>query len=211
MWNNMIAKGGHIGFGLDAEEAENDWYVNKCKESLALDAERRFTRRLQELKPWLPNEDMLHITGVGCLVYKDGELTETRTSRRVRIGKKEFEMFYYLSKVLGDALSYTDIVVVLQRELNQFFYNISNQFIPIGEYPIVKVAERSDHFNPETIYYTTSGALIGCTGQYVGLKELGDEQYHIAESFGKENMRGILSYIGYRVGVQFSEGGVGLG
>ena len=58
-----------IGFGLTDNEASADVYVNSCMTSLSNDTKNLFTKRREDIRPWMPKSNMLHLSGIGCLLY----------------------------------------------------------------------------------------------------------------------------------------------
>lgn len=211
MWNHMVVKQKQVGFGLTAEEAEQDWYINRCRETLEDDTEKRYTDRRKELGAWIPSIGILHISGVGCLIYKEGQISENRYGHKVRLFRKGYSIYTYMSELFGDRLSYEDIAVCIQDEVSMFFRGISEEFHPLREYPVVKVAERNAQFNPDVVYTLNNGILVGDSGNVIGMKVIGDEQYHLLEIDSMENKYDALMYLCYRLGVSFEEGGLGIG
>lgn len=203
MWNNMVFLDGQIGFGVTEEEAQNDWYINKCRENLEYDTKNEFKSKRALYKPWFPQKSMLHISTIGCLIYEKGKLWNTKDKSTVTIDATGYNIYYYLSRTFGNRLSYSDIFVVLQKEISKFFRSISLEFIPLIEYPIIKISARGAAFNPEVVYALNSGLFIGYGNQFIGLKFLGEEQYYLVELKDRKDMIGILSYLGYRLGLQF--------
>jgi len=211
VWNNMVLKDKQVGFGLTKEDAENDWYINMCRENIENDTNHRYTARISELSAWLPMSNLLHISGVGCLEYHDGVLLETRSGNSVRVMRKGYSIYSYLTELFGDGLSYEDIAVCVQEPLTRFFRGISEEFYPLREYPSVKVAERNEQFNPEVIYILRNGVTVGSSKDIIGMKLLGDEQYHLLELDLLQNRYDALMYLRYRLGVTLGEGGLGIG
>lgn len=207
----MVVKHKQVGFGLTAEEAQRDWYINRCRESLEDDTEKLYAARRNELGAWIPCNGVLHISGVGCLMYQNGLLSESKSGRTVRISRKGYSIYTYLSELFGDRLSYEDIAVCVQDEVSAFFRGISEEFYPLREYPAVKVAERNAQFNPEVVYNLRNGVLVGDGGGVIGMKVMGDEQYHLLEVDSVGNKYDALMYLCYRLGISFGEGGLGIG
>lgn len=211
VWNHMLLKNRQVGFGLTKEDAEKDWYINMCREDIANDTEHWYTDRVAELSAWLPTESLLHISGVGCLEYRKGVLREERSGKSVPVRRKGYSIYSYLTELFGDSLSYEDIAVCIQEPLTKFFRGISEEFHPLREYPFVKVAERNEQFNPEVIYMLRNGVIVGSSKDIIGMKLLGDEQYHLLELDVLQNRYDAMMYLRYRLGITLEEGGLGIG
>lgn len=207
----MVVRQNQVGFGLTAEEAEHDWYVNRCRESIGDDTKNIYTGRKRELEAWLPCMNTLHISGVGCMVYEGDMLKEERSGRSVRLTRKGYSIYSYMAELFGDGLSYEDIAVCIQDEVSTFFKSVSGEFYALKEYPVVKVAERNVQFNPDVVYTLCNGVLVGDGGDVVGMKIIGDEQYHLLEAASMGNKYDLLVYLCYRLGISFEEGGLGIG
>lgn len=170
-----------IGFGVTREEAENDAYINACTVDLSNDKEKRFISRRTELHPWMPLSNMLHISGVGCLVYENRKIRETASGKTIVVAATGNAIFRYMSILFGERLSYTDIVCVLREEIDTFFANISNEFVPIGQMPIIQTQRESAGFIPNVLYKTNAGFVIGCVNNYVGIRHIGEDCFYVTE------------------------------
>lgn len=199
----MYFQDGQIGFGVTQEEAVSDWYINRCRDNLEYDTENKFKSKREIYKPWFPQSNMLHISTVGCLIYKEGKLWNTKSKQSIAVDTTGYNIYYYLYNIIGNNLSYSDIFVTLHKEISEFFKNISNEFVPLKQYPIIKISERGVNFNPEVIYSLNSEIFIGYDRHYIGLKFLGEDFYYIVELEDKKDTLGILCYLSYRVELQF--------
>ena len=206
--NYLLSSDGQVGFGNTKEEAEYDLYVNKCRQSLSNDKDKLFTKRREELKPWLPKENMLHITSVGCLVYDNGKLYNSKTGKSVVITQYDKAIYYYVACLLGDDLSYTDITVVLRPEIDKLFSTISDRFRLIKDMPTIKRMSGINGFEPNIVYTLNCGILVGITDDLVGAKVIGDEMFNVVEREGSLATIPLLSYVGYKIGYIFDEEGV---
>lgn len=207
MRNFIEVSDGFVGFGATREEAIEDCYIAKCIASLSNDTEEKFTKRREELHPWLPMSNLLHISGVGCLMYKDYRIIETKSGRSVSLLRKDGSIFYYMSQLFQDSLSFTDIAVVLRPEIEQFFKNISEEFASIKEYPQIQLLNNDNGFKPIVIYNTSDGIIIGNAGSQIGIKFVGDSHYYVTDVDSNFVTMDMLSYVGLKLGVIFTEEG----
>lgn len=169
-----------IGFGLSYEEATADAYVNSCMVSLQNDKDGIFTKRRKEISPWMPKANMLHLSGIGCLIYEEMKITETGTGKQVLVATTGDSIFFYLAELFGDKLSYSDIVCVIREEIDAFFTNISNEFILIEDMSLIQVQQESVNFKPDVLYTTEFNFAIGCSEDTIGLKWQGEDCYYTA-------------------------------
>lgn len=191
---------GSVGFGISAEEAVEDAYINACSTSLDNDTRGIFKSRRQEMHPWMPTPHMLHISGVGCLVYENAVIRETKSNNSLIVAATNNSIFYYLAELFGDRLSYTDIVCVLRNELDTFFTNISKDFITISSMPIIQVQAENDDFLLDVIYRTSKDVMIGCTDSMMGIKFLGEDVYYTCPIESPVQQIGALHRLFYRTG-----------
>lgn len=200
-------RGASVGFGVSAEEAIRDTYINSCTQSLCNDVNNEFTARRKLLSPWMPSANMLHISGVGCLIYKDMMITEVASGNQVYVAATNNSIFYYLSVLFNTKLSYTDIVCVLREELDIFFQNISDSFVPIGDIPPIQVLKESQDFKPNVVYNTDSNFMIGCADGAIGIKHLGEDCFYVCRIKDKTEQLPALHYLLYRTGYVISADG----
>ena len=195
-----------IGFGVTPEDAEVDAYINMCKVSLSNDFKSKYSKKREETHPWLPKPTMLHISGVGCLWYHDTKITETKSSKSLVVSHTGPSIFTYLSELFGSALSYTDIVCTYREEIDAFFMNISKDFIPVKNMPIVQILRESDSFIPEVVYSTRFGFSIGITDNEVGIRFLGEDCYYLIPVASTEFQMDAVYYLLSRAGYALQEG-----
>ena len=208
MKNYIKSRDGAVGFGGTPEEAYDDWYLNKCSQSLSYDSKGIYKARRDVLKPWLPTEFMLHLSGVGCLEYRNNYVTNLANGIRVPVTYRGGSIYYYMAHLFGAKLSYADITVSIRPEVEKFFYNISNTFFSIGSYPQIQLLNQYNGFEVKTKYYTDNGILMGVSGDSVGIKFVGDE-YYLATEFSQMNsIAAMMARIGYKLGVIVTEKGV---
>lgn len=206
MKNCFMTGDGELGFGLTRELAERDLQLNKLRHDITLDTTGEFLKRREQLSPWLPKPNMLHMNEIGCLVYENGILYNTKTGIRLNVTRKGNAVFYYLAKLVGTDLSYTDIIVSARPELDRFFQNISPEFKPIEKAPYIMLKNKDNGFIPDVTYVMDSGYAIGIHGDIVGLKAVGDSMYYVTENEYDDPAIMILSYLGYRLDVVIYEG-----
>lgn len=189
-----------IGFGLSNEEATADAYVNGCMTSLADDTKGIFIDRRESIRPWMPKSNMLHLSGIGCLLYDNMKITETNTGKQVLVAATGDSIFYYLSELFGNKLSYSDIVCVLREELDTFFMNISDEFVLIEDMPLIQVQQESINFRPTVLYTTKFNFSIGCSETMVGVKWHGEDCYYTAQIDNSTQQITALYRLLYRSG-----------
>ena len=201
----MELERGQVGFGSDKSEAKQDLFFNLCRQNIKADKSGKFLRRKKELHPWMPRKNMLHLTGIGCLVYDKYCLTNTATNKTLPVHYYDMAIYYYLAELFSDMLSYTDIAIVLQSEINQFFREISYRFLELEQYPYIEVTDRNSGFNPSIVYSIKNDIVIGVNSTTLGVKFYGSEYYYVVPYKRGEDIMSRISYIGYRMGVIISK------
>lgn len=204
----MSARDGEIGFGVDVEDAEQDLIINLCKHDMNRDVTGRYKQRYDLLSPYLALPNVLHITGVGCLVYKDGAISETRSGNTIAVRQTRSSIYFYLAQLFGSRLSYEDICVVLKDEINEFFLGISDEFIPVNKMPYIKVMDDSNGFVPYVIYHLASGYDVAISESVVGIKRTSEVMYHAIEISENDPYICMLPYVGYKMGIILTGKGV---
>ncbi len=193
-----------IGFGVSVDEALEDAYINACSVSLSNDVNGLFTKRRKEIHPWMPTPHMLHLSGIGCLVYDSATIKEMNSGNEVIVAATNNSIFYYLAELFGNVLSYTDIICVLREELDIFFTNISTDFIPISAMPVIQVQSETDDFSLDVLYKTSLDFMIGCTESMIGVKYLGEDVYYTCPIESTLQQIGALHRLLYRTGFVYS-------
>ena len=199
---------GQVGFGASKEEALQDLNINLCRESIENDTTGEFLERREELFAWLPKPYMLHINGMGCIAYSNGVLTNTKTGKSIKVDQFGNTIYYYIANIFGNEISYTDITVSLQKEFDTLFQAISPEFTRIRDMPYIRLSDEDNGFVPIVTYVTDNNVIIGVADKEIGMKLLGDEMYHTVELDSNNAYVPMLSYIGYKIGVVFSDEGV---
>lgn len=208
MKNFIEVSNGQVGFGVTREAAKRDLLINKCRQDINEDLTGEFRERRKELHPWLPKDNMLHINGLGCLVYNNYKLTNTKTGKTIPVTQAGKTIYYYMANMFRNELSYTDVTVVLRPELDKLFGNISNEFTLIKDMPYIKLSNRDNGFSPNVVYTTKDGVIIGVGDKEIGMKYIGDDMYHVVELDNNFVYIPILSYIGYKMNIIFTDGGI---
>lgn len=191
---------GSIGFGVSEEEALEDAYINACSVSLSNDLKEMFKKRRESINPWMPTSNMLHLSGIGCLVYSDNVIKEISSGNEIEIDETNNMIFYYLSMLFGDRLSYTDIICVLREEIDIFFTRIKSSFIPIRDMPMIQVTNETNDFYLDVMYRTSEDFIIGCTETMIGIKFLGEDAYYTCPINSISQQKGALYRLLYRTG-----------
>lgn len=196
-----------FGFGLTREEAENDYYINKCKQDLSNDDENRYVERRRQLHPWMPKENRLHISDVGYLTFEGNVIREERTGKEILPIYKKNSIFFIMSVLFGNILTYEDITVVLREELDAFFNNISTEFISIKDMSTIYISSQETGFIPSIEYNSSKlGVTIGVDKNQIGLCLHGSHEYYVCDYYDNHQME-ALSYLGYRTGILLTERG----
>lgn len=204
MFGYCVSRDGSLGFGLTDDEAVNDAYTNKCRCNLRADNENRFGARVKELSLWLPTDYMLHISGVGCLTFKNGFLVDLRSNRKVMV-EDGANVYYYCAQLFGPLLSYTDITCVLGQQLEKYVQGYSRRLIAVSNLPIVQVVNQGNDFNPDVIYTFGQSFIVGVSEHMLGVKGLDDEAYYVVPINRRDEIRFLLPYLGYRANYIISE------
>lgn len=199
-----VMNNGCPGFGISEEEAINDAYVNKCRCNLDMDIDSRFKLRKQELSAWCPTSDLLHISGVGCVQVVNGMLKDLRSGRVIRLNPKG-NIFYYCLHLFGRLLSYTDILCVLAKSLEDFIDKFSNDYVHVINLPVIQVVRVTEDFSPSVTYTLNNDYIIGTFRESLGIKMVDDEAYYVLHEVMNEEIRFMLPYLGYRVGCVIEE------
>lgn len=201
----MKLEKGQVGFGINESDARQDLLFNLCKQNIMEDKSGRFIKRRKELHPWLPKRNMLHLTGVGCLLYDRYSLTNTVTHKTIPVHCYDKTIYYYLAELFGEFLTYTDIAIVLQPELNEFFKNISCRFIELNQYPYIEVTDRSSGFSPNTVYTIQNDIIVATSTTTLGVKLYGSDYYYVVPYESDMDIMSMISYVGYRIGAVISK------
>lgn len=199
---------GSVGFGVSVDEAVEDAYINACSVSLSNDSKGIFIKRREEIHPWMPTPHMLHLSGIGCLVYENATIREVASGNEVIVAATNNSLFYYLAELFGTRLSYTDVVCVLRDEIDTFFTNISKDFVPIRSMPIIQVQSETDDFALDVIYRTSADITIGCTESVIGIKFLGEDVYYTCPIESTLQQVGALHRLLYRTGFVLTDEGL---
>lgn len=210
MRSTILEKSGIVGFGLTRDEALNDWKINSYIRSSSFPSNPIYIERRDTLSPWLPMPDLFHIAGVGCLQYKDGVITNLSTGKSVKVTSYDLTQFYYFSVLLGDSLSFEDITIVCRDKVNEFFSNISQSFIPIEEFPIIKLSNEFTGFTPNVTMITNNDVILGYDNAELGMKKSSEnEDYFYSVQYSTpDQIVPLLSYIGYKIDIIIDDKGV---
>jgi hypothetical protein len=197
--------GGAVGYGVTEEEAMYDLKINQCKIDISNDESGSFMARRDILQPWLPKDNMLHITGKGCLHFKDNRIVNTKTGKGVECRRPYKPIFYYLAELFDSSMTYEDFVVVCRREIDEFFSNISLDILTIENMEPLKRLGAYTGFDPSVVYTLSNNLMLARTKSAIGLKSYGEELFLVQEG---TNSLEALPYIGYRLGYHVMEGGI---
>ena len=199
-----VMRNGSLGFGMSEKEASDDAYINKCRGNLGNDVEHKFAKQKQKLSVWSPASDLLHISDIGCLQIVDGMLKDLRSGKVIRLNSRG-NIFYYCLHLFGSLLSYTEILCVISKALEDFLDSYSKDYVHVANLPMIQVVELTNEFSPNVTYMLDNEFIIGTYENCLGIKGMGDEAYYVLNGISDEETRFILPYLGYRVGCVFEE------
>lgn len=126
------------GLGLTQEEAMLDMKFN-VERSGKFTTER--LNRRKEVHAWLPKPNLLHVSGVGAILYENNQFINLRTERRARVRIKPLSHYLCLYSVFDGKLSYEDFTITISPEVNRFLGNISDKFLALCDFPYIKPVE----------------------------------------------------------------------
>lgn len=194
-----------VGFGNTNIEAKKDLLLNTQKITQELTLEQ--INRREELSAWLPDNNILHIDGVCCIEYNANtkEFVNKLNGKTVTANKYD-NVYSYLAKLVGNKLTYEDISVVIQKELDEYFSTNLYNHTYIANMPVIKLSSTYSEFNPYAVYVMDNGMMIGIADTTVGIKFTKNVYYHVVECDNIEDGRSLLSYIGYKLGCILVDG-----
>jgi len=194
-------KDGVIGFGETAELIDEDLYINLCRLDLSNDSKGLYIKRREQLMPWNPKPNLLHVNGLGCIVYDGVRLLNTKTGKSIEVSQSISNVFYYMAVLFGTDINYEDIVIVMQREIDILFKVAAPNIVSIEDMPVIRVADSILGFKPTIVYTFEGGIIIGVNENTIGVKRKGSDMFYVIDRNDEVNYLVSCSYIGYRVGV----------
>lgn len=159
---------GIVGLGITLEEAMASmrFYIER---SGRISAEREIRRK--DIHAWLPRPYMLHVKGVGAILYEDNYFKNMKTGRKVRVQIKPLAHYLCLYSAFDGELSFEDFTLTIAPEVNQFLKNISDKFLTLNDFPYIKPVESLDimHYHATvvsnlSIIETTSDTIVAVLG-----------------------------------------------
>lgn len=127
-----------VGFGLTQSDAMKDLQFN-IERSGKFSASR--LKRREEIHAWLPKPNLIHVTGVGSILYDDNFFINLQTGRKVRARIKPLSHYLCLFSAFDGKLSYEDFTITISPEVNKFLGNISDKFLQLCDFPYIKPVE----------------------------------------------------------------------
>lgn len=207
MSNFVISRKNIVAFGQDIEDAEYEWKMRYYMHYPEEINSSEYAIRVLQLHPWRPTSKHLQISSVGCLKSVNNLIVETASGKSVLITQKKYSIFQYIMSLLGNKVTYEDIVVVLRENLNAFFREISKEFVPIEEYPQILCINEDNGFDPGVTYTLGENAVVGISNEYVGIKVKGYEYFYAVELNNEAYEAALIAYIAYRAGMVFNDEG----
>lgn len=129
---------GIVGLGLTPEEARESmrFYVERSGK-----LSQETLKRRKEIHTWLPRPNILHVTGVGAIQYKDNRFINLVTGRKVPVYVKPLSHYLCLYSAFDGRLSFKDFTVTISQEVNRFLSNISDKFLTLDDFPYISPGE----------------------------------------------------------------------
>lgn len=127
-----------VGFGLTQSDAMKDLQFN-LERSGKLSASR--LERRKEIHAWLPKPNLLHVKGIGAILYDNNFFINLQTQRKVRARIKPLSHYLCLFSAFDGKLSYEDFTITISPEVNKFLGNISDKFLQLCDFPYIKPVE----------------------------------------------------------------------
>ena len=194
-------KDGVIGFGETTELIDEDLYINLCSLDLSNDSKGLYIKRREQLMPWNPKPNLLHVKDLGCLVYDGVHLLNTKTGKFIEVSQSNSNIFYYMAVLFGTDINYEDIVVVMRHEIDTLFKVAAPNVLPIKNMPVIRIADSILGFKPTIVYTFEGGLIIGVNDSTIGIKRKGSDMFYVIDRNDEVNYLSSCSYIGYRIGV----------
>jgi len=187
------------GFGATQSERMRDWEINKlsCCEELP----SKWHAVTKQYNPWFPLSDMLHISTVGCLQYKQGMLINTSDGRKVAVNKFGRCIYYYLMQLFGNVLKYDIIRIVLHKQFEALFQGILGTSIKLSEYNQIFI-EDSKILN-DYVRYEFEDCDIFLDESIVGLRCQGSKYCYMLNR--QDDLQADLCYLAYRADIMWRE------
>lgn len=122
------------GFGRTPEEAFASMRFNVERSGRL--SEERLERR-KEIHAWLPKDNLLHVSGIGAILYEKGQFKNLVTGRTVKVLTKPLAHYLYLYSAFDGLISYEDFTITIAPEVNRFLSNISDRFLTLNDFPYI--------------------------------------------------------------------------
>ena len=136
------------GFGRTPDEAFASMQFNLERSGRLSD---HHIQKRKEMHAWLPKPNLLHVTGVGAIVYEKGFLRNLVTGRKVKLLMKPFAHYLCVFSAFDGLISFEDFTLVIAPEVNRFLSNISDKYLTINDFPYINPA---DSFKPVAYHQT---------------------------------------------------------
>lgn len=184
-----------VGVGRTQEEALASMRFN-IERSGRITPQR--AERRKEIHAWLPTSNLLHIKGVGAILYENNHFKNLRTGRTVRVKVKPLSHYLCLYSVFDGKLSYEDFTITVAPQVDLFLRNISDKFLSLNDFPYIKPAETFKiKYYHETV---VPGLLLMETYNDTIVVSYNDDYYEVDKVIGVDTeclISYLLSSIGF--------------
>lgn len=126
------------GLGLTTEEAMESmrFYVERSGKLSTVRLERR-----KEIHPWLPRPNLLHVKGVGAILYRGNSFVNLKTGTEVMVVNKPMAHYLCLYSAFDGEISFEDFTITIAKEVNEFLSNVSGTYLSLNDFPYIKPVE----------------------------------------------------------------------
>ena len=203
MKNYVTVENGFVGFGLSRELAVEDSKWNQLRQA-SVEVDDKYKERRKQLHPWLPRPNMLHITGVGCIMTDGQQIWDAANSSKKMLCWK-YSIFYILQSLFPGKLSFEDICFTIREELDTLFSNVSADVVLIKDMPPIRLGDKRNDFTPYVKYFMDDGIVIAFGEKEVGVKRIYEPMYHTVDLPEQDSIVDIVAYIACRMRILFND------
>lgn len=127
-----------VGLGLTQSEAMESmsFYVERSGKLTAA----RLARK-KEIHAWLPKPNLLHVKGIGAILYRGNTFLNLRTNREVTVSNKSMSHYLSLFNAFDGYISFEDFTITIADEVNEFLRNVLGVTVKLSEFPYIKPVE----------------------------------------------------------------------
>ena len=136
MYTEYDAKLRLYGYGQTQEEALQELKFYILREDINRD--EACVKRRESMKSWCPTDNCIQFTGIAAIVYKDGNLINTKTGRSVKLKDEPLSQFITLYYLLDKEITFEDFCITYADTIDEFFSNISPNSGRLRDFPVCK-------------------------------------------------------------------------